>query len=338
MRVSTSVRDRVRRAALLAAVLAAGVVTAVGAAQAASLGAKPGPESGAASGGARVAENAAGTKEGVAAGAPATLVGGKAPAGAVSPALSGYVVAKVELVNPAFSQTFGKADCPAGTVAFGGGVLSNSVTLLQNVNSTYPIVSGGVATGWGGYVDNASPDDLVFLVYAVCATKPANYAVVGVTLDNPPSTQTSGTVTCPVGSTGTQMKPFGGGGFGSSSGVDQNLNTTIPVKGTRGWRVDMNNASGTDASVTVYAVCGLRSGWSVVKGSAVATGPNSQTFVRALCPAGRTSVGGGIYSSSSSTAVDLNGSYPDASSSWLSYENNASQGSSTITPYAVCLA
>jgi hypothetical protein len=342
IRFPSNYRFPPRGAVLVLLALLVGVLTTFGAAQAANpragVLAKPGPDAVPATAGAAIIDNALSAKQGVAALLPTSTPAGKAHSIGVLPALTGYVVNSSEFVNPAGSQSFGKVDCPLGTVAFGGGVLGNSDSLYQNVNSSYPRISGSVATGWGGYVDNASNDDAVFLVYVVCAKKPANYAVVSATFDNPAGTQTSGNVACPIGSTGVQMKPFGGGAIGSSSGLGENINTSIPVKSTRSWRADMNNASGTDAKLTVYAVCGLRSGWTVVKGAAVTNAANIQTSAGIGCTAGLTSVGGGLFSSSANTAVNLNGTYPDSSSSWLSYENNASSGNPTITPYVVCLS
>jgi hypothetical protein len=331
-------------AALATFVLAAGLLlTTVGGAQAGGVAgstpsAKPGPGAVPALAGAAVVDNASSAKPGIAAIPAAGVTAGKALGTDVVPALSGYLVVTSEFVNPAFSQSFGKVDCPLGMVGYGGGVLGNGDSFVQNVNSSYPWIASGVATGWAGYVNNGSADDFVFLVYVVCAKKPANYAVVSASFDNAPNTQASGSVACPIGSTGVQMKPFGGGAVGSSSSVSQNINTSIPVKSTRSWRADMNNASAGDATLTVYAVCGLRSGWTVVKGATVTNAPSTQTAAGASCPAGDFSTGGGLYSNSSNRAVNLNGTFPDSSSSWLGYENNAAGVTATVTPYVVCLA
>jgi hypothetical protein len=51
----------------------------------------------------------------------------------------------------------------------------------------------------------------------------------------------------------------GGGAFGSSGGLQQAINTSIPIAFSspfpNAWRVDMNNASSTSATLQVYAVC-----------------------------------------------------------------------------------
>lgn len=343
MHLPVKFRRRSKGAVLVATAVAVAALAAVGAAQAGA-GAKPGPEALPATAGVVAPNESATPKPGV---APATAVAGfatKGLSGDVVPYVKGYTLVKDEFVNPAFSQSLGTVSCPTGTVALGGGVLGNALSFNQNINSSYPWVVGGVAKGWIGYVNNSFNDDYVFLVYAICGKKPTNYAVVTATFDNPPSSQTSGSVACPVGSTGVQMKPFSGGALGSSSTTDQNINSTLPVKSARSWRADMNNAGSVDHTFTVYAVCGLLSGWTVVKGAAVSNAPRTEAHAEVECTAGLTSVGGGIYSSSSNTAVDLNGSSPgdhlgEASPAWNGYENNPTTTvSASITPYVVCLA
>jgi hypothetical protein len=336
MRSLSKSLSRPRGAALAAIVVSAAALAAVASAGAAS--SKPAPDAVPATAGAVAFDTAGDAKPGVAAGLPAVASAGNAPAADVSPDLAGRLVVNNELVDLAGSQTAGKATCPAGKVALGGGVIGNSDSFLQNVNSSYPLVSNGVATGWAGYVNNATNDDLVFIVYAVCAPKPPDYAVVYASFDNPAGEQSIGSVACPFAASGKRMVPFGGGGYGGSSSLGQNLNTTIPVKTTRSWRVDMNNASASAASFKVYAVCGLRPGWTVVAGAPVLNPAGSQTSAGAACPAGLTSVGGGLFSSSPSTAADVNGTVPESASSWRGFENNNSATKATVTPYVLCLS
>ncbi len=336
------VRFRLRPKGAVIVATALGAVALAGVAQAGVAGVgegKPGPAAVPATAGVVALDNALTAKPDVPPAARATVAGPKAVGADVTPDLAGYTIVQHEFVNPAGLQSLGMVDCPAGTVAYGGGALANSVSADQNINSSYPLVSGSVASGWVGYVNNASNQDFVFLVYAVCAKKPTNYAVVSTTFSNPHGLQTSGSVQCPIASTGVRMKPFGGGALGSSSTTTQNMNSTLPVKSTRSWRADMNNADSVDHTFTVYAVCGLRGGWAVIKGAAVQNPPLSQSFAGVACTAGLTSVGGGLFSSSGNTQIDLNGSYPDSSSSWLGYEDNNTVGTSaTITPYVVCLS
>jgi len=300
--------------------------------------AKPGPDATPVRTGTIVKNNSGALKAGVARARPASVVFGKAPSLKASPMLRGYVVVNSgSLSNPNNTQSFGDVQCPGTTVAFGGGVFADSTSVFQDVNSSFPEVSGSVATGWGGYVDNFSGADSTFSVWAVCAKKPPNYAIVSVDNNNAAGTQVQTSVQCPIGSTSARMKPFGGGAIGASLGLLQNINSDLPIKRTKTWRVDMNNASGSDENVTTYAVCGLRGGWEVDAGAPVANPANSQSFADVACSSGKTSTGGGVYSDSGSTSVNLNATWPESSSSWGSYENNASGSDASITPYAVCL-
>ena len=108
--------------------------------------AKPGPEAVVGHVGAVVRDNSRVLKPGIAAAGPASVVLGKAPSFAASPNLLGYVVVNSgSLSNPNGQQSFGQVNCPTGTKAFGGGVFGDSVSLFQNVNSSFPIVANGKA-------------------------------------------------------------------------------------------------------------------------------------------------------------------------------------------------
>ena len=135
------------------------------------------------------------------------------------------------------------------------------------------------------------------------------------------------------------MKPLGGGAFGSLVSLLQNINSTIPQG--NGWRVDMNNGSASVASFAVYSVCGKVGGWKVVSGPSVSNPANLQAFASVSCPlTGRgvqlLVIGGGVFSSSASTAVNVNSTFPLNSTEWADFENNATASDVSITPYAVC--
>jgi len=326
------------RFALLVGIAVALVASAVASGSSTSA-AKPGPGADVGSvAGAVVTDNMNSLKPGIAVAGPASAHVGKSRGSVVS-MLAGYtVVTSGTLSNPNNAQSFGRANCPTGTVAFGGGVFGDSGSLFQNVNSSFPLVSGSVAVAWGGYIDNASGADSTFSVWVVCAKQPKYYSVVGASFTNAAGKQTYGSVQCPLNDLGKRLHPFGGGGVGSSSGLEQNINGSFPIGGkSRSWRVDMNNAGGAGETLSTYAVCGNRTGWRVVAGAAVINPANSQTSADVACPTGEVSVGGGEFSSSGSTSVNLNATWPVSSSSWRSYENNASGADASITPYVVCL-
>jgi hypothetical protein len=317
-------------------ILPIGVVAALALVPAAAASAaKPGPSAVAGHPGIAMIDNSALIK-GAAQGPLTSMLADKLPGGGVNPDVNGYSIVNSGAVsNPNGAQSYGQVTCPTGTVAFSGGVFGGSTSLWQNVNASIPLVSGSVATGWAGYVDNASGSDSSFTVYAVCAKKPRNYAVVSLEFTNSAASQNSATVQCPLGATGKPMKVIGGGGIGESTGLQQNINTTIP-SGKSAWRMDINNAGTTDASAYTYAVCGSAKGLATVQGSQVLNSAGAQTVAYATCAVGKSTVGGGVYSSSGSTSVNLNATWPYSATTWGAYENNASGSDAFITPYSVC--
>jgi hypothetical protein len=54
------------------------------------------------------------------------------------------------------------------------------------------------------------------------------------------------------------------------------------------------------------------------------------------CPSGTVVLGGGAFSNSVATNVNLNSSYPDGSTEWSVDMNNASTGDASFVVYAVC--
>jgi hypothetical protein len=224
------------------------------------------------------------------------------------------------------SQTHGAKTCPARTVVWGGGVFVSSGQLGANVNSSYP-----ADNGWAADVNNAGGSDTTFVVYAICAKQPrTGYSIQSAKATNIAGHQTSVSVTCP----GT-TKILGGGGYSNSGSTAVNINSTFPFSKNT-WRVDMNNASGSDATATAYAVCGRARGRTNVVGSAVTNTAGQQTHSAVACPLPQVPSGGGQMSSSSNTAVNMNGTSP-TSNGWESWENNASGVNANTTSYVVCV-
>ena len=253
---------------------------------------------------------------------------GKTAAAELSPALAkpkGYVVvSSAALTSNAGTQTHGSVVCPTGKVPLGGGVFFSSGSVLANINSSYP-----TATGWSADVNNASASASSFNVYVTCSKKPAHYALVSgaSTTVNAGAQVSNITATCTA-----PAKPLGGGLFSNTTSTLANVNSSIPVTG--GWRVDANNASGSPESVTTYLVCGTLKKYHEVTGTATTNAAGTQTGVTVACGTG-VAVGGGGFSSSGSTAVSLNTTYP-VSGGWRTYENNNSTATASITPYAIC--
>lgn len=267
-------------------------------------------------------------------GAPAPLAhrtphSSKLPGIAPMSALAGYrQVSSATFTDPANSQVVGTVACPANSVVVGGGAVITSSSLSEDLNASAPLTDG---VTWRAYVNNSGATSGTFRVYAVCVKKVAKYAVVaGTAVTNNAGTQTSASVTCPKGTV-----PLGGGGFASSGSTAVAINTSIPL--AKGWRVDVNNGSTGTNMATAYAVCGKKpAGYAQVAGTPTTIGAGVQAAASAVCPSGTLVLGGGGFSSSGSTATNLNTTIPSSTTGWESFENNGTTSSNTLTAYAVC--
>jgi hypothetical protein len=254
-----------------------------------------------------------------------------------SPTTAGAKPAGYLIVSATFSaangvQTRGTVACPKKGTAVrqpqGGGAVIGSSSLGANINSSFP--SGNT---WFVDVNNNSGAATSFVVYAVCAIPSKKYQVVTSSVTNSAGLQTSVTAACPTGT-----KVLGGGGFSGSGSLAVNINTSIPLG--NGWRVDENNASASDATLAAYAVCSAQprtAHYGITVGTPVTNSAGTETHAEALCPTGRSALGGGGFSGSGSTSVNMNSTSP-ITGGWSVYENNASSSDTTITAYVVCAA
>ena len=149
------------------------------------------------------------------------------------------------------TQNRGTAVCPAGTKVMGGGSLSNSGSVLVNMNSTFPqkVGKGQSATyQWATDENNAAGGAPTFVVYAVCGHAAGYTLVAGTPQVDPAMTQTGAIAVCPSGKV-----PLGGGALSSSGNVAVDLNTSQPASAT--WEAfEDNNATGAP-TITAYAIC-----------------------------------------------------------------------------------
>lgn len=144
-----------------------------------------------------------------------------------------------------------------------------------------------------------------------------------------PGTQTHGTASCPSGTV-----PFGGGAFVSSSELSVNINGSIPVEG--GWEVWVNNGSGSGTFFDVYATCADQPAkYAIVQSIHVDNPSGSQSGAYAGCAKRTVLLGGGGFSYSGDTTVNLNTSQPLAQF-WFTSTNNDSGSDSTSIAYAIC--
>jgi hypothetical protein len=145
------------------------------------------------------------------------------------------------------------------------------------------------------------------------------------------ASQTEGFVACPSGTLAV-----GGGAVISGFSLAENLNASVPFSDGSGWAVYVNNASGTDGTFTVYAVCATNIlNYTVNAGSQVDNPSGFQTQATVTCPQGSAPLGGGGIASSGDTAVNLNSSFP-LKKGWRADVNNGGSFDDTVTPYVVC--
>lgn len=217
-----------------------------------------------------------------------------------------------------------QASCPTGKVPLGGGVYNDSTSTRVNVTEFDPDVYKMSAE----VINDSSQKTSVF-VYVICATKPKDYS--GNSSDelrvDPHAQLNDATTTCPKG------KPLSGGLLFNFPNDHTSINTSIP-QGT-GWRGDANNDGASVDSIQMSVLCGTLAGYHVVRGTTVVNPAGQQTGVRVVCGTG-VPVGGGAYSSSTSTKVAINSSLP-VSDGWTTYMNNGSASDAQVTPYVICV-
>ena len=257
-------------------------------------------------------------------------ISGKAPALAPSAALAvtqpkGYVVVNSgSLAAPASVQTHGSVTCPKGKVPLGGGAFFSSGSVVADINSSYP-----TATGWAADVNNGSTAASSFIVYATCSKKPGtSYAVVPGTVDDRQRRRAG------VRRRHVQRRQARVRRTASPTRPAWRPISTPRIPVTNGWRSDANNGSALAETVTPYVVCANVTKYKIVIGTTTASNPGTQTAATAACTTAAP-IGGGAFSSSGSTSVNLNTTYP-VSGGWESFQNNNSTSATSFTPYAVC--
>jgi hypothetical protein len=248
---------------------------------------------------------------------------------AAASAPKGYViVGGATRRAPYGHQTSSSVDCPTGTVPFGGGVYTPSVSLYVNVATSAP-----TSTGWTASLANFSGHNTTFGVSVVCAKAPKLYQQVTTgPVPNPARGQSSDSVTCPAGTV-----VLGGGSSSASSSTQVGINTSIPR--ANGWRVNMNNADFTDTTFTVDAICAKKPrGWTsyvINSGTPVDNPGGADTYAEVACPGTSVPLSGGLESSSNSMFTDLNVTDP-TSTTWYGRENNTIGFDSSLTAWVVC--
>lgn len=148
------------------------------------------------------------------------------------------------------------------------------------------------------------------------------------TITAPAGSQTNGFVTCPG-----RRVPVGGGMEIMGNSLGDNVNTSEPSR--HSWAVDVNNAGTSPTSFQVTVLCERRPRHYTIA-SATFSGPaDIQSSGSAQCPVGTVPLGGGVFSFSSSTAVNIN-TDDVRGDGWGADVNNGSSAPASFTVMAVC--
>ncbi|HEY1914940.1 MAG TPA: hypothetical protein VGH27_05120 [Streptosporangiaceae bacterium] len=166
------------------------------------------------------------------------------------------------------------------------------------------------------------------------ATKPASYKIVSADFTAASGLDTAGSVTCPKVK-GVQTVPLSGGALIDGNSLQTSINSSWPT--ATGWHARVNNASAAATGFSVYAVCAKKlTGYVQQESAAVSNPANTQNGAGYECPAADVLLGGGAESTSHSTLVNLDSSWPAGTSIWYVYLNNASTAHASFHVYHVC--
>jgi hypothetical protein len=206
-------------------------------------------------------------------------------------------------------------------------VLASALSLSAAALAT----SGTAVAGTGPHP--AAPAEPVVKAAAPAALPaglPAGYvSLQSALLPAPAHKQSGGSLACPTGKV-----PLGGGALVSSSDLNANINSSFPSGAS--WLVDVNNGSSFATTFRVFVICAKQPNLYQVITTAPVTAPAGiQGHAIAACPTGTVVFGGGGFSFSGLTTVNLNSTF-DAANGWRTDMNNASTSPSSFESLAIC--
>ena len=261
----------------------------------------------------------------------AGLIVGTSTAAVAATVLSGYHIVRTADIAapPSTLDTSGQANCPTGTVPWGGGAsFDNGFAAIGTSLETSEPVTGG----WRTRVNNASGTAQTFRVDVICANKPKGYRVAFAGADNPPHADTPATVTCP---TGTVV--LSGGAF-STSDTTANLLTSAGPLGPHRYTASMANTSNVDQQVTTFAVCGAKPPkYAIVSQSETDMGVDDPALTP-VCPTGTSVLGGGIQVANPGSDIAIAGSLDEDRHGWFGEAVNQRPGATMFSGQAICAA
>ena len=254
------------------------------------------------------------------------------------------IVESAVFTAPKNADSFGHVTCPPTKSGVtrrpqSGGVRFDSTSLAANLGDSYPMSDG---VSWGAHVNNTSTSDATFTVWAVCAKPKRGYVQVeSAAVANGAHHQDTGLAQCPVGT-----KVLGGGArslsAAATTSLNQDMNSSYPTTdgSTYGWQVAMNNGGSSSLSFNVWVICSnysvSKTGYFLLRADPLVNHAGTQMSIGATCPSGLSILGGGVYSSATSTNVNINSTYPATSTTWQNVENNADSSDHALAPAMIC--
>ena len=160
---------------------------------------------------------------------------------------AGYTMRFKTVPNPAQTQSFAIATCPAGTVVLSGGALSSSISINVELLSAWPqSMHKFKAIMWNGSVA-----DEELTTFAICGQKPLRYSITPLTVTDeggPDAVDVTGTA-CPV-----RTAVIGGGVHVSAARPAVTLGASIDESDFI-WSSEVINNAVDPATSTTYAIC-----------------------------------------------------------------------------------
>jgi hypothetical protein len=176
----------------------------------------------------------------------------------------------------------------------------------------------------------ASPGGSATAAQGIGAKAPRGYTLVSSSdVVVPAGEQTRGRVVCPNG-----LVPLSGSAAIHSLSVLATVNSTFPLGNE--WIADVNNASATDVTFEVDAVCAHPPrNYSIAVSPILHSPSGTDALGVAICPKGSKPLGGGVSSSSLSVLASINTMIP-AGPDWVADVTNASPDDTDFAVRAVC--
>lgn len=237
------------------------------------------------------------------------------------------------------NQGYSEVDCPPSSFTVGGGVFSTGGYRQVAINSSFPEST----TRWAEYTDVFSMSGTqAHRAFAICDTTQPTLRTESKTVKADYNEKTV-RAACP------SSKHVYGGGFYSNGGVGSTITLgSRPYDGPDadgvrddGWEATFFNYSGSDWTVSAYALCGPKK--ATVRTKTVDLAKRSQGFLRKRCGSGDRVTGGGAHIAVGQDVFWISSIYPDDADSdginddiWAAYFENTSSRKREITVYAIC--